>query len=86
VSSRRGGTSFQLRLVLVGLLAALCAAPPVLGGSRVTPGPDIPPDDLVEFLLVMDAMENFGEAIDLETGLQTEDDEENARPSQEEGR
>jgi hypothetical protein len=34
----------------------------------------------------MDAMENFGEAIDLETGLQADENEENARPSQGEAR
>jgi len=71
---------------MLGLLAALCAAPPVLGSDRQRGVSDSPPDELIEFLLVMDAMENFGDAIDLETGMQTAEDHEKARPLDGEGR
>mgnify|MGYP006971794792 FL=1 len=86
MSSSKEPGRFPLRLVLLALLAALGAAPPLFGGGRADPDNQRPPEELIEFLLVMEAMENFGDAVDLETSVQNHEIDEAARPSDQEGR
>ncbi len=78
--------SRRYRLVLLALVGAFCAAPPVWGEDRRSSSGAIPPAEMVDFLLVMDAMESFGDAIDLETELHAQEQEQQKpQPSSGEG-
>ncbi len=76
----------RYRMAILALVGALCAVSPTWGADRTGTAGAIPPAEMVEFLLVMDAMETFGDAIDLETELHAEEQEqEKAQPSPGEG-